>query len=841
MQIYKFNLGLATSLKEWSGPRVLHKEDAPGFQVIEIRPLVNSVKCSPPMVEASPPTLLPLRILAKWEEGFIRDCVSVLVQLFKLYGFQTAGYSSLPTVNHWLILASYHENAMKFVKYKTAAFYAFWEEQDLPASSSPSEIDIPGVLLGGRAHRWLFLLSQKTVTRERFRSLLTSVLYSKKGMPRPPKKILRESEIETFKVLTTAPPKRDASLVKWGDIEDYPIGMDLTLSRDLIEKQLDRTVIELFKGQSMTLDDWIRPFFPSTSANYINSRGKGGAVGVILSDPSLLSGLKTDEELVTMNIAGSVRSKLEKPEGESATMHPSLRTVVDYDKLYDKFGILFQRILDKAILENPTVELLALAEALKSRCISKGPPYRMTVLKPLQKFMWSVVQKCPAAALIGMTVSDEYVQNRMGKHLPKGKKFLSVDYRAATDNLRSFISERIANKIADTIGMDEQIRLLFVSSLIGHDIVDPVSGELVAQKNGQLMGSITSFPILCIANLAICRYALEVDEKKFISLKDAKLGVNGDDGLLVCSELGRVVWERVSSFCGLEPSVGKVYFSDRFLNINSTTFDYSDIYPYRSIKSLRKDKDGSWAETLRPIYYREVKYVNLGLLFGLKRSGGKIDLSNLQSETGSIGARANDLINHCPDALKESVLCDFISRNNKLLRSARLPWFIPERFGGLGLPSVGRWKPDNRDLRIARLIFESRVKLPQKPISAPWKVWNYATKRFNSFPVINNPSFLYEYSAVNTSALSGSLQHPKTIMGMLCVEAIFRVKGIKEIYSLTTQKSGYLTQLQKIWSQARRSNKYPEPFDLKNLPPDVSTDDMNRSTIEYMEQYMRYI
>jgi len=786
-------------------------------------PQPRPVKDEAPMVEASPPLPLPPRALAKWEKEFVCECVDVLLQLCHLYGFDVDGYSTRSTKRHWMLLASYHVNAMKFVKTKIAAFYSRWKDQELPPIQHPTNIDNPGILLGGRCYRWQTLLRE--TEPERWESFLTSVLYSKKGMPRPNDELLAKAEESTFRALTTAQPvKAGKTLVDWSDVERYPDSVPVTLTRNIVRAQLRRTVEEIYAGHRISREDFIRPMFPSTSANYINSRAKGGAVGVILRHPSLLQGLKTSDHLVTMTAAGRGRS---------------VRRVVDSKPLFSQYEQLFDRMIAEAVESEENVAVpLALPESLKVRVITKGPPVRATVLKGLQKYLWRRLRRNPAASLIGMPVSARFVQDRLGKCLRTNHKYLSVDYEAATDMLNSWVSEEVANAISDVIGLDEvdpRLRDLFLDSLTRHTLELSSTKQRAQQVNGQLMGSITSFPLLCIANLAICRWSLEIDSCKLMKLRDAPLAVNGDDAVMKCSELGRGVWSTVSSYCGLKPSVGKVYYSRSFLNINSTTYEFSEDFPYKYVEELRREKDGSFTDVTRLEYFREVLYVNLGLLKGLKRSGGKISTADIALDVGGLGARARDLVTHCPEFLRERVLGSFIHHNAELLKLARVPWFLPERLGGLGLPSVGRFAPDNRELRLARKVLESNTRVPSKPVSAPWKVWQYATERYRQMSKDSRLSYdmIYEFSAVEhdsspEDAFEG-LSSEQTLLGLLCVEALFRVNGIKQLYSEKTQATGYLRKLQKMWSKVRLGT-YPEPLNLDTLPAVIDTSGLNLNT-----------
>jgi hypothetical protein len=129
----------------------------------------------------------------------------------------------------------------------------------------------------------------------------------------------------------------------------------------------------------------------------------------------------------------------------------------------------------------------------------------------------------------------------------------------------------------------------------------------------------------------------------------------------------------VAALCGLEASVGKVYSHDTYLNINSTSFT-------ESRGRLRL-----------------VPYVNLGLVEGMTRSGGQDHSHKLIADTVdprllSLGARHHQLMDSCPPDLQVAVHRLFIKKHFDLLKSVRVPWFVPESLGGVGLKPLKAWK-----------------------------------------------------------------------------------------------------------------------------------------------------
>lgn len=829
----------------------------------------QSVEDQAQMVVAHTPVPGP-RVLQAQDRKFLFACIMVILKIFKLYEFDSAGFSTKPTLDHWCLLATYC-SPLKLMKYKLAAFYSAWKNQEIPKAPFPSEMDNPKVLIGGRAMKFVENRHRNAELQgvpEYFDSILVSVLYSKKGMPRPTRRDLRDAEIEAFHTLTTLPPSQPVQLLVkeiWGDLKEDDKRFSFSPSTSVLDiaSELKRTVRELFSGIKYTDEERYKPFFPSTSANYIRSRNQGGSVELIMNHAELLKGLTCQPgDLV----------KLDLHNGSDGRP----RVVVDDSRLNASFKILYERILATAMTEIPYAEPLALPEALKTRVITKGPGFTAAALKPLQKFLWSTLVKHPVFSLIGEPVSPEYIQSRLGSQLREGFNFTSVDYSDATNQLFSWVSELVGNCIAETVQLSSDEHQLFIRALVGHKIVmsesdlDDLALELTPrdQKRGQLMGSVVSFPVLCIVNAAICRWALEVVHQKKILLRDAPLCINGDDAVIKGPEQFYDVWAKIATSIGLAPSVGKVYRSREFLNMNSTTYNYLRDGAY----AIEVYRDG--VPVHRVIHYELVPYVNMGLLLGLKRSGGKQQQKDLGSTDSSIGARARELIRLCPPYIAEQVLRQYINENHNLLVSLRIPWFLPESFGGVGLPIVGAFKPANRELRLARVILNTGVKVPRKPLDVDWNTWQLVSRRFEEFRQVALESqlvTLYEHSgtlftqkpiqAVWRSSFPSSttsvddLELPQvdlddpwpeitygspvsdlskkrnisaqTFLGLCCVETLFS-RSYDELYGndkdLHKQEMAFTNAIRDFWRKLYRTKVYPEPLNLQHLPPTLDLD-----------------
>lgn len=663
----------------------------------------------------------------------IYQALEVIKSVMNAYGYHGRGNLD-PTAKLWLEFASEIDyDWMKVAKYKLAAFYSFHNHQPMPIKPYKAE-DRPDFLIGGGIGR--FIKSYMANNPGQKESLLQSLKQSKKGMPRPQIAYLRKAE-DKFFVKMTSPrklPTGSVNLIKdWNELEKVNDNVETVVSKWNVQEQLRRTVKELFSKKRITFNDRVRMFFPSTSANYINSRSNMGTVGSILSENrDLIQDLRRPGGH-TMIIKRERDLEDEEMQESQSVRTPRVSHVLTQVN-FERFWIrLVKRAKEQ---EQPVAIPVALAEALKTRIITKGPPLTQAALRNIWKFIHTILRKHPTFTLIGKPVTEQYVLDRMGHHLKDDETYLSGDYEAATDNLEPWVSNTIAESISEEIGLGQTERELFIRSLTGHIIEK--DGKRLPQTGGQLMGSITSFPVLCIANAAMCRWAIEVAENRVYTLQDSKLMINGDDCGLRSKQSVYEHWRKITTFVGLNESLGKTYRSREFIDINSTSF--RRVEPR---KISYKRADGTTVN--RDCPFEQVKYVNAGLLLGMKRSQGGIGLNDQSDPRNTVGVRAHELIRLCPEHLHTKVMRSFINTHRELLDTARLPWYIPEWLGGLGLP-IGPWgEPSELDLRLAhRVLLEWRNK---RPVSiahqdANWKIWQLAAKNLPS-PVYSKEKNLY--------------------------------------------------------------------------------------------------
>jgi hypothetical protein len=724
-------------------------------------------------------------------ERRVEECINALMQVCTLFGFE-GEVNTRQTQQHWMRLVNdTGGNWAKVAKYKLAAFYSFHTDQPIPPAPFQAS-DLPGKLFGGRAGRFTDLLLKRLNMEEKM-EFLYSIKGAKGGMPRASKAELKEKEDELVIELTKEPNKRMESedLLPsgevWSDVPVFKDETDTVLSQPSFERQLRRTVRELYENQNYAISDRVAAFFPSTSANYINSRKNAGAIGAILEHPTLLDGLRAPQGHLHFDTKSE--EEIQSEDWKVGAW--------DHKKFDEEFAIFWTRVLKIADEEEePLAEPLALPEALKIRVITKGPPFQQTVLKGLQKYMHEVLRNHRTFKLVGVPITADYIYSIMGSDLAPGEGFLSGDYEAATNNLESWVSNTIADEIGDVIGLFPVERRLFLRSLTGHIL----RGR--PQTRGQLMGSITSFPVLCIANAALSRWAWELDHGMTVRLSDCPLTINGDDIAMKCSRNGYKLWQRITQKAGLKESVGKTYWSREWVEMNSTNFVFDQLAPTKNYKKMPSGRYSIWDNP-----FKLTKYVKLGLINGLKRSGLSIGLRDQDDQDNNVGARYRKLIEMCPTSLKEAVHAEFVDKHRGLLQSMRLPWYVPEWIGGLGLTGVK--EPSELDLRVAKMIIFNWKK--QRPVSiahseANWRTWQLAEGR------VPEPTYVETKNA-------GTVIYNK-IVSKMCINLLFD-SNIRLSDLHTEIKSGM-----NVKKAVRRNERLWDPSTYKSLPSPLTMQEL---------------
>lgn len=438
----------------------------------------------------------------------------------------------------------------------------------------------------------------------------------------------------------------------------------------------------------------------STRACYENSRKHGGALK-FLQDKAGVRRFNPENLVIDREIPDLVRM----------SYHPLAcvngRMVRDY--VHEEYRYVSGEKLWQSYFRNrlPSIQdgpvhctIQAVLEPLKVRVISKGEADPYYICKPLQRAVHTVLRRMPAFRLIGKPLEERDLVGLV-RNGPAGGtgplEWFSIDYSAATDGL----SARLSASIMDQLVCDFPVELqkVFKRVLAPHFCDYPEAGgerlDPVQQVNGQLMGSILSFPILCIANLGLYLATTRDDERDIDSRMRGVL-VNGDD-MLYCARTSR--WEehvRLGRRVGLEMSVGKAYHHPVVANANSMCFHYEI------------GKVG--------VVPRYIPFLNSGLFFGQgKVQGGTDEVSSrckvsviTELVKGFRPSRANEFLGyylsyHKSDLKKE---CEAYSGNKLFTRNL----FLPESVGGMGQvpPPEFRFRITSDQRQLASTLYEAQ-------------------------------------------------------------------------------------------------------------------------------------
>lgn len=265
----------------------------------------------------------------------------------------------------------------------------------------------------------------------------------------------------------------------------------------------------------------------------------------------------------------------------------------------------------------------------KIRYVSCGDGYIYTALRPLQKAMLKCWKRTTFSTMLQDDLLDEVRRIDSAIKLPY---WCSVDYEAATDLLKRDASFRVLEPL---LRRNVKLSDLAWESFGPGVMIMPDKSEFV-HVEGQLMGHVLSFPMLCCINLAV--YYATVDrwteenpdfienwgdgflprsEIRLLLYKNVK--INGDDMLFKCTKSMYETFLQVCQEVGFKISQGKNYLSRDFCMINSQFYC----------------RHGGIME--------RVGYLNLQLVKGISSKKGESSAT-----PADIGESLNKMILHCP-------------------------------------------------------------------------------------------------------------------------------------------------------------------------------------------------
>nr|WAK77839.1 MAG: hypothetical protein [Botourmiaviridae sp.] len=199
------------------------------------------------------------------------------------------------------------------------------------------------------------------------------------------------------------------------------------------------------------------------------------------------------------------------------------------------------------------------------------------VLRPLHKTLYNFISRCPWL-LRGSPTPESF------KFLEESGHFVSVDFESATDNLSVNCAEAILGvALCQSLSVPASVRSFALSSLrptisYGYDVrcdgsVFNLSDHTTELSMGQMMGSLLSFPLLCLQTFFFYLWSAGYTNLSGKELRAfSGCSVNGDD-LVFKTENPSLFFDAASETCSVI-NKKKTGINSRFFNINSTLFRY---------------------------------------------------------------------------------------------------------------------------------------------------------------------------------------------------------------------------------------------------------------------------
>ena len=199
----------------------------------------------------------------------------------------------------------------------------------------------------------------------------------------------------------------------------------------------------------------------------------------------------------------------------------------------------------------------------------------ISAFRPLHKMIYNKISK-EKWLLRGPPSPESFLQAGFTFR----KSILSGDYKGATDSLSVEAAEIILGTILrNSSNIPLPVREAALKAL-RPTILLP-DGSSVLLRRGQMMGSLLSFPLLCLQN----RFA------SLFSLGDVPMLINGDDLVAECDPEAKNRWFKLLPDLGLIPEATKTDYSRSFLTINSTFFaikaGFCEVVPVIRVKMLQ--------------------------------------------------------------------------------------------------------------------------------------------------------------------------------------------------------------------------------------------------------------
>jgi hypothetical protein len=379
-----------------------------------------------------------------------------------------------------------------------------------------------------------------------------------------------------------------------------------------------------------------------------------------------------------------------------------------------------------SFLRHPYCRVSTVLEPLKVRTITSMDADSTYVSSHVQQSLSKFLMQYPMFHLTGKPLTEDLLHDLISR---SEKLFGSAvtlansgDYASATDRLHRDLTQVCVDYLVSLLDpsdldLSDHIRRIVEPHVIFYP---PESGlQPVLQENGQLMGSVLSFPILCLVNAFsyFDSLPLLIQEKYFsgrLSFRDLPVLINGDDILFFSFPAHLDKWLQCASRLGFELSQGKNFVNSRFATVNSEPIEFvldSSI----TVRGLSQAPPGlrlelglptlplfslnDWSEDAVPVPLRSshveiLGFMNVGLLTGQAKLSGRSFLGDLPLSDwhrhAVIGALDPHLAHQRFLAYHQRKILRLTTVNLgiKGSRPMTLNLFFDTRLGGLGFTPV---------------------------------------------------------------------------------------------------------------------------------------------------------
>jgi hypothetical protein len=187
-----------------------------------------------------------------------------------------------------------------------------------------------------------------------------------------------------------------------------------------------------------------------------------------------------------------------------------------YDRLRKQYSPEGHVLMSpKTFQHKPSAKVHMVLEPFKVRPITSGETDLYQFNRILQSTVWGKLKKHNVFKLTGQRATKESLSSLLGSYYTDEDEFVAGDYDAASDGINPLFSSRCQEAISLFLGLTPEETYWYLQSMTGHelDYSNYMDWDyLIEQSWGQLMGSPSSFPVLCLINCAGFSAAVRIFE-----------------------------------------------------------------------------------------------------------------------------------------------------------------------------------------------------------------------------------------------------------------------------------------------------------------------------------------